>query len=64
MALSRTSSCQAAPVRMEVRDGSLALVTLDDPKSRASILNQTIVHEFESVLAVARERLGCKRIAN
>jgi 3-hydroxyacyl-CoA dehydrogenase/enoyl-CoA hydratase/3-hydroxybutyryl-CoA epimerase/3-hydroxyacyl-CoA dehydrogenase/enoyl-CoA hydratase/3-hydroxybutyryl-CoA epimerase/enoyl-CoA isomerase len=43
-------------LRLEILDGNLALLTFDQPGSRANVLGQAVQSDFEAVLAQLRQR--------
>ena len=43
-------------LRLEVLDGSVGLITFDQPGSRANVLSQAVQADFEAVLAQLRSR--------
>lgn len=45
-----TSTASAAALRLEVRSDALAVLTIDQPGSRANTLNQAVLGELEQVL--------------
>jgi 3-hydroxyacyl-CoA dehydrogenase/enoyl-CoA hydratase/3-hydroxybutyryl-CoA epimerase/3-hydroxyacyl-CoA dehydrogenase/enoyl-CoA hydratase/3-hydroxybutyryl-CoA epimerase/enoyl-CoA isomerase len=49
--ISMSQPPHASALRLEVLDGSIALVTFDTPGSRANTLGQSVQAEFEKVLA-------------
>src|SRR5436190_16572703 len=49
-----------AAVRLEVLDGAIALLTLDQPGSRANTLSQAVVAELETAAAEIQGRSGLR----
>jgi 3-hydroxyacyl-CoA dehydrogenase/enoyl-CoA hydratase/3-hydroxybutyryl-CoA epimerase/3-hydroxyacyl-CoA dehydrogenase/enoyl-CoA hydratase/3-hydroxybutyryl-CoA epimerase/enoyl-CoA isomerase len=43
-------------LRLDVLDGNIGVVTIDQPNSRANVLSQAVQTDFEAVLAQLRER--------
>jgi 3-hydroxyacyl-CoA dehydrogenase/enoyl-CoA hydratase/3-hydroxybutyryl-CoA epimerase/3-hydroxyacyl-CoA dehydrogenase/enoyl-CoA hydratase/3-hydroxybutyryl-CoA epimerase/enoyl-CoA isomerase len=50
----------ASALRLEVLDGGFAVVTFDQPGSRANTLGQAVLGEFEELLATLRSRSGIR----
>ena len=50
----------AAALKLEVRDDGVAVLTFDQPGSRANTLGQAVLTEFEAVLAQLRNRPGLR----
>src|SRR5438132_5186596 len=57
---STSSKSPEAALKWEVLDGSIALVTFDQPNSRANTLNQAVLGEFEKLLGQLNQRKDLK----
>src|SRR5438552_1266449 len=57
---STSGKSSEAALKLEVLDGSIALVTFDQPNSRANTLNQAVLGEFEKLLGQLNQRKDLK----
>src|SRR5262245_45414407 len=51
-----------AAVRLEFREDGIAVLTLDQPGSRANTLSQAVQGDLESALAQLRQRAGLRGV--
>jgi 3-hydroxyacyl-CoA dehydrogenase/enoyl-CoA hydratase/3-hydroxybutyryl-CoA epimerase/3-hydroxyacyl-CoA dehydrogenase/enoyl-CoA hydratase/3-hydroxybutyryl-CoA epimerase/enoyl-CoA isomerase len=55
-----TSSPPPAALRLEARDDQIAVLTFDQPGSRANTLGQAVLGEFENILGQLKSRTGIR----